>query len=419
MPTPAADLKASLEKHNATFESLLNLIPAKFYLVQEETEEQANAKYQKHSKKTKAPKQAIKEAGKKAKREKLDPANHKTIVELQHEKALQKTAAAGSSKGKRKANAPLDEDEDDEGADLSMDVSMQVDGEDGDAPSSVSPEEFVPMASGGIATLREKLHNKMAQLRRGKKGPRLDEGRSAEPGSRDELLEERRRQRAVMRERRRKETKEKIRREDEARGKKGKGKEKQEEKGRDKGPTTKTQLLVPDQSRPGPSREGPQSKFTSVAFSSLADGSTSSKHAEKLKVSSNPAQALEKLAAKKERLANMPEEKRKAIEERERWEKAAARMEGVKVRDDEGRLRKAVKRKEKEKAKSKKAWDERKQQLDAAAAAKQQKRSDNIAMRNERRKDKSKGGKGKARPGFEGKSFGKGKSKPGGGKGRK
>ena len=40
MPTPAATLRASLEKHNDTFESLLKLIPAKYYIVEEQTEEQ-------------------------------------------------------------------------------------------------------------------------------------------------------------------------------------------------------------------------------------------------------------------------------------------------------------------------------------------------------------------------------------------
>jgi hypothetical protein len=44
-------------------------------------------------------------------------------------------------------------------------------------------------------------------------------------------------------------------------------------------------------------------------------------------------------------------------------------------------------------------------------AARQKKRADNIASRNEKRKEKNKGAKGKSRPGFEGKSFGKGGSK--------
>jgi hypothetical protein len=71
-----------------------------------------------------------------------------------------------------------------------------------------------------ISVLREKLHARMAALRRGCTGEE-----DGEAGDRDELLEERRRQRAAMREKRRKETKEKIRREEEAKGKKGKEKD--------------------------------------------------------------------------------------------------------------------------------------------------------------------------------------------------
>jgi hypothetical protein len=46
-------------------------------------------------------------------------------------------------------------------------------------------------------------------------------------------------------------------------------------------------------------------------------------------------------------------------------------------------------------------------------ATRQKKRADNIASRSEKRKEKQKGVKGKSRPGFEGKTFGKAKSKAG------
>ncbi|RDB17061.1 Ribosomal RNA-processing protein 14 [Hypsizygus marmoreus] len=415
MPTAATTLKASLEKHNDTFESLLKLIPAKYYIVQDLTEELAS-KYQKHSKKQKAPKQAIKEASKKAKREKLDPANHKSIIELQKE-ASKKQKDATSNKGKRKAEAPPSEDEDSGlDDDAAMDVDVDLDDEDA-GENDAQGVEIVPMPqSGGIGSLRDKLHARMAALSRGG-GRRNFDASGAEASGRDELLEERRRQRAAMRERRRKETKEKIRREEEMKGKKGKDREKEKRENRDKGNITKTQLLVPDEGHASRQQQGPQTSFTNVAFSAVAG--TSSKKGQHLKTTANPQQALEQLAARKEKLAAMPEEKRKAIEEREKWEKAEARLEGVKVHDDEGRLKKALKRKEKEKGKSKKDWDDRKEQIASAMAAKQKKRGDNIATRNERRNDKRKGvgkAKTKARPGFEGKSFGKGKGKPGKGK---
>ena len=43
MPTATSVLQASLEKHNEAFESLLKLIPAKYYLVNEDAEAQASA----------------------------------------------------------------------------------------------------------------------------------------------------------------------------------------------------------------------------------------------------------------------------------------------------------------------------------------------------------------------------------------
>ena len=112
------------------------------------------------------------------------------------------------------------------------DVDMNDEDEEGDG------QEVQPMpVSGGIQELRDRLHARMAALRRGGRGSG-DAGWEA--GSRDELIEERRRQRAALREKRRKETKEKIKRESEARGKKGKEKEQQ----RNAGPTTKVCATV-------------------------------------------------------------------------------------------------------------------------------------------------------------------------------
>ncbi|KAL9709152.1 hypothetical protein Ac2012v2_007505 [Leucoagaricus gongylophorus] len=377
MTTPAATLRASLERHNEEFESLLKLIPARFYLVQD-NEEQSALKYQKHKKSKKEDKQAVKEASKKAKKAKLDPANHKTVIDLQNEALEERNTKV--TKGEKRKRSETSSD--------------GVDFEDG----AEEEEKLVPMPeSNGIEALRRKLQNRMTELR--------NRGQSAsrEAGDRDALLEERRRQRAEMRERRRKETKEKIKREEETRGKKNK--EKREEK--QKGSSTRPQLLVSDNPGPPSRNSGPQEKLTNVSFGNIVSKS-SSKKTERLKTTSDPQQALEQLAARKGKLATMSDEKRKSIEEREKWDKAEARLEGVKIRDDETRLKKAAKRKEKGKAKSKKDWDERKEQIAASMAAKQKKRTDNIAARNERRKDKK---KGKSRPGFEGKSFGKSSAK--------
>ena len=165
----------------------------------------------------------------------LDPANNKSIIDLQNEASAKKTDAI--SKGKRKAvSPPPDEDESDSNEnDVTMDVDIDLQDETNDDGVEEDVQGITPIpASGGIEALREKLHARMAALRRGAGTANMN---GTEPHDRDELLEERRRQRAAMRERRRKETKEKIKRAEELKGKKGKDKDKREN--RDKGNLTK------------------------------------------------------------------------------------------------------------------------------------------------------------------------------------
>jgi len=275
-------------------------------------------------------------------------------------------------------------------------------------------------SSGGILELRAKLHARLDAFRHGRRT--MDGPDGAEPDSKDDLLDERRRRRAGLRENRRTGIREKKKEES------AKGKKKDQQQ---KGNANKVQLLVPD---PVPSHSaGPRGPpehdaLATVSFSNLTGVAGSTKR-NKLAVSSDPHTALSQLTARAAKLAALPEDKRAEYEERDRLAKAEIRAGGGKVRDDVSRLKKAIKRKDGEKLKSKKGWEERKETLVNSQAAKQKKRTDNIAVRNERRSDKRKGvkpgksgassaGKGKGRPGFEGKSFAS-KGKGGGGKGGK
>ena len=118
---------------------------------------------------------------------------------------------------------------------------------------------------------------------------------------------------------------------------------------------------------------------------------------------------LEQLTAKEERLAKMDPEKAEKAKENDRWHSALLSARGEKVRDDTTLLKKTIARKEREKKKSKREWDERIARVEKGKEDRQKKREENLAKRRE-----EKGNKGKKvvkskkpvvkkkRPGFEG-----------------
>ncbi|RQM07565.1 hypothetical protein DH86_00002026 [Scytalidium sp. 3C] len=155
--------------------------------------------------------------------------------------------------------------------------------------------------------------------------------------------------------------------------------------------------------------------FGRVAFSDgqeLADDLSMLTNFHKKKGPQDAATALQASEKKRQRLAALDDEKRADIEEKELWLNAKKRAHGEKVRDDTSLLKKTLKRKEKQKKKSEKAWSERKEGVEKSQAMRQKKREENLRKRKEEKGSKGKGkgrsvpSKGKkkvkSRPGFEG-----------------
>ena len=119
---------------------------------------------------------------------------------------------------------------------------------------------------------------------------------------------------------------------------------------------------------------------------------------------SDPATALQAAEKRRAHLASLDDSKRADIEEKDMWLNAKKHAHGERVRDDTSLLKKTLKRKEKQKDKSKKEWTERLEGIKKSQGMKQKRREDNLQKRKEEKggkKGKAKP-KPKARPGFEG-----------------
>ncbi|KAI1317701.1 hypothetical protein EDD11_008007 [Mortierella claussenii] len=404
-------LEDRIRVHGSSFDSLLKLIPAQYYITKELTEEEQNSKYQ-HNKKRNAPKQEIKERTKKAKKAKLDPENNKSITEIQLEMI----------------NQAVSNDEDEESEEGDNDVTMAESSDEDDIVEDDSEAPVIAKSSThnfegllaqvqnvaqtpaqgpkSITELRAKLEERLSKFR-GRRGANVDANgaatATAKPTSRQAILE------ARLKRKKDKKASQKLAKEKRAAG----GSE---------GLVVKE--IVSSSANGGRPSASSISDNGEVRFSKFEfDG------LQKKKRGPTDAQGqLKMVEAHKEKLAALQAadpEKASALKEKDTWKKALQLAQGEKVKDDVKLLKKTIKREETFKKKSSKEWGERKSTVSKAKDQKQKKREENLKSRIDaaknkgKKEDKKKGGKGgaskggkpKARAGFEGKN-GKKSSKP-------
>ncbi|KAJ2960202.1 hypothetical protein NQZ79_g4382 [Umbelopsis isabellina] len=389
-------LEQRLESHVQTFDTLLKLIPAKYYIT-DHSEDHKPSKFM-HNKRKQAPKQAIKEATKKAKKAKLDPESHKSVAELQEEAAQRKKDESESESEAEEEDADIDEDDEEDG-DMDMaeaNFASLGNGIESDEDENMDePEEktsaadvsapITPMLKTDISELKDRLHKRIADLRKNRNAPGSD---ASNPKSRESILQSRMK--------RKQDRKKSLQAKKEQRGNGDVNEE------------------IIKESQPAANKSN--QKFSASSIKDDGDvyfGRIETGLAKKKKGATDAKTQLKQVEAKHQKLEKLRQEDKDraaALEEKETWNKALSMAQGEKVKDDIKLLKKTIKRDEHVKLKSSKTWNERKDKIKKEEADKQKKRNANIQTRIDAKKEKrlSKGKKTKARPGFEGKG-GKGK----------
>ncbi|NXI47436.1 SURF6 protein, partial [Galbula dea] len=99
---------------------------------------------------------------------------------------------------------------------------------------------------------------------------------------------------------------------------------------------------------------------------------------------------LETRKSKLEELKDKDEKKAEELENKMKWTNALYKAEGVKIRDNEERLKEALKRKEKRKAQRQRQWQKRTEQVVERMQQRQEKRRKNIQKKKKERVEKKK-----------------------------
>jgi len=341
-------------------DELVNLIPAQYYIGKTVEEELEFANKYTQNKSNKAPKQEIKEASRKAKRARLDPAQHKTVVDAQNERVASEEAAAAA--------------EEEGGA--------AEDGSNNDSDGAMEGQ-------GKITIFEDASHSELRQ--------RLAERISTLQSGRNAHLTKKTSQQKITASEKRKKAKAEAKRKRE---------------------TLRGQKVVPGQHGPnGESSEdgaGPAAQVFSKFNFSTAPRVGKEKKKQGM---NNPMQLLAKAQAEKEKLAKLKSSDPEMAEQKEKealWKKALLRAGGSKVKDDTKLLKKAIRRKDSKKKKTKEEWRERTGIVNKSKMKQQKKRDDALHERARGKLDRKMNGgkkkqqpKPKKRPGFEGGSAAK------------
>ena len=90
---------------------------------------------------------------------------------------------------------------------------------------------------------------------------------------------------------------------------------------------------------------------------------------------------LKKIEREKSRLGELDNDAKKKLEDKSKWQKALASVQGIKVKDDEKLLKKALRRKESKKRKSEREWKDRIQTVADEKKMKSDRREENLRIR--------------------------------------
>ena len=145
--------------------------------------------------------------------------------------------------------------------------------------------------------------------------------------------------------------------------------------------------------------------FSKFDFSQMVGKYSTNKSTKKNKLpsSKNYELLLLKAAREKEKVDKIKKEdpkKASAILQKSSWEKAMARAEGEKVRDDPALLKKSLKRKLAKKKKSVKEWQARTEQMEQNMRKRQEKKQRNVQKRKEHKQNRKVFKRAKKTPGF-------------------